>query len=264
MPRGAHLAVAWDQGPSLPQSQGPTEGERCVPGASWPPPPRLKGPKRLHHKERHSVLVRLPLETDISSWKACLLPGQTGERCHPPTPTDCLGRESVTRPGSVLLPEPPGPSSHLPVGGGLSHSLHKRDCAPPTQLCFALHGALTSWEGKTTPAKCVTRAKPAAGHPHDPRGAGCCHPTSRVRPAEGTEIERLTVVLRGVPNPSRVGPVHPGREGQQGRGSRPGPEPMWSLVADRFPSVGRLPPGLRGSGTQEQSCPVDGRQLSHH
>lgn len=71
-------------------SQAPTEGRHCVPGASWPHHPRQNDLERLRHKEHHSLLIRLPLETGIPMQKACLLPDQmeTGSRCHPPTPTD--------------------------------------------------------------------------------------------------------------------------------------------------------------------------------
>lgn len=205
-----------------------------MPRASWPPPPRLEGPKRLHHKEQHSLLVRLPLETGVSSRKACLLPGQTGERCHPPTPTDCLGRESVTRPGLCPSPGATGTLPTLPIGGGLSHSPSKGLCTPHTaMLCPPRSPNVLGGEKEPTPAKRLTRARPAAGRPHDPRGTSYCCPISRVRSGEGTEPDRLTNVLPGVPDPSRVGLVRPGREGQRGRGGGPGPEPTWSLVADR-------------------------------
>lgn len=104
-PRQAHLAMGTDPAARPTSwSQAPAEGEHCVPGASWPPLPETQGPQRRRHKEHHSLLIRLPLETGIPMQKACVLPDQTGERRHPPTPTDCLGRESVTRPGLCPFP----------------------------------------------------------------------------------------------------------------------------------------------------------------
>ena len=119
-------------------SQAPAEGERCTPGASWPPYPRLHDPERIHHKEHHSSLIRLPLETGIPMQKACLLPDQTGERCHPPTPTDGLGREFVTRPGLCPFPGVTGTLHISPYWRsrwkqrGNSYVVRQRDDIPPS------------------------------------------------------------------------------------------------------------------------------------
>lgn len=108
-PRLAHLAVVQGQGPGLPPCPRPLlKGTTVRLGLPGPHHPRLHDPEKLHHKEHHSLLIRLPLETGIPMQKACLLPDQTGERCHPPTPTDGLGREFVTRPGLCPFPRVTG------------------------------------------------------------------------------------------------------------------------------------------------------------
>lgn len=104
-PRQAHLAVAPTQQPGPPLGPRPLlKGSTVCLGLPGPHYPRLKDPQRHRHKEHHSLLIRLPLETGIPMQKACVLPDQTGERCHPPTPTDCLGREFVIRPGLCPFP----------------------------------------------------------------------------------------------------------------------------------------------------------------
>lgn len=109
VPKAAHLAVAQAQGSGLPLGpRAPLKGSTVRLELPGPHHPRLNNPKRLHHKEHYSLLIRLPLETGISTQKACLLPDQTGECCHPPTPTDCLRREFATKPGLCPFPRATG------------------------------------------------------------------------------------------------------------------------------------------------------------
>lgn len=105
VPRAVHLAVA--------QDQGPPEGERCGPGASWRPPLR-------RHKENHSLLIRLPQASPRR--KPARFLARRGSAATPrPGRRTAEGGSLSQDQGSVL--EPPGPSPHLPVGGGSSQSI---------------------------------------------------------------------------------------------------------------------------------------------
>lgn len=94
--RLAYLAVVQAQGPGLPLGPRPL------------PPKSPQSRETPSHKEHYSLLIRLPLETSIPMQKACLLPDQTGERCHPRTPTDCPGTASVARSGLCPFPRDTG------------------------------------------------------------------------------------------------------------------------------------------------------------
>lgn len=135
--KAAHLAMAPAQGPGLPL--GPRlllKGNTVHLGLPGPHHPRLNDPKGLHHKEHYSLLIRLPLETGISMQKAYLLPDQTGERCHPLTPTDCLRREFVTRSGLRPLTDP----QHISLLEELmetvekSHAFYQTEVSPSSPL----------------------------------------------------------------------------------------------------------------------------------